>query len=199
MIGQELAEEFKDPTWRKELRKEGFNWVEKFDPGEWTDYSDLDVLVAARSFSAGAGMFDNKPATKLYNAWHAGVPALLGKESAYRFEKRSDLDYMEVTSPEEVTSSLKRLRVDMGLRGDMTANGRERAREMNNETIAGKWEDFLTDVAVPCYHAWRASKGMERQMYFTGCSISMGKDALFKEVNRNIRRFLRPFKRMAKK
>ena len=38
-----------------------------------------------------------KPPSKLFNSWLAGVPAVLGHESAYRAERRSDLDYIEVS------------------------------------------------------------------------------------------------------
>ena len=42
----------------------------------------------------------------------AGVPALLGCESAYQAERRNEYDYFEVHSADEVLETLLRLRGD---------------------------------------------------------------------------------------
>jgi hypothetical protein len=61
----------------------------------WHDYSDVDVVVAVRSFD------HNDPPSKFHNAWHAGVPAVL-RESAYQANRKRDLDYLEVSSADDV-------------------------------------------------------------------------------------------------
>jgi hypothetical protein len=50
-------------------------------------------------------------AIKLYNCWHAGVPAVLGAESAFRANRRSDLDYLEVQSLDARGQRPARMRV----------------------------------------------------------------------------------------
>ena len=50
-----------------------------------------------------------KPASKLVNAWHAGVPALLGPEPAYQ-ALRMQFDYIEIRSPEDAIREVIRLK-----------------------------------------------------------------------------------------
>src|SRR6185295_13492466 len=57
----------------------------------WNDYRDVDLVLSGRAESPLMLAF--KPATKLYNAWLAGVPALLGDEPAFRALWQSELDY----------------------------------------------------------------------------------------------------------
>lgn len=67
-----------------ELSKLGLKW--KVIPKEgWHDYREIDVVVALRPKSTKKHFC--KPATRLYNAWIAGVPAILPNESAYFFER----------------------------------------------------------------------------------------------------------------
>ena len=67
-------------------------------PQPWHDYRDVDLLIAVRKPWHEGDMFYNKPATKLINAWHAGVPALLGHEYAFRELREDPLDYIEVAN-----------------------------------------------------------------------------------------------------
>lgn len=60
-----------------------------------------------RSFSQND--YYDKPALKLFNARHAGVPAILDAESAYRAERMSELDYIEVMSVDGTLLALKLL------------------------------------------------------------------------------------------
>src|ERR1035441_1115704 len=98
-VGNEksLAPELRNQDWSARLADLGFNWIPKTgefrydDPstyrigGVWTDYSDIDVMCAVRCFlpRSARAAFDHKPPTKLVNAWIAGVPAILGHESAF--------------------------------------------------------------------------------------------------------------------
>ena len=58
--------------------------------------------------------FDNKPFTKLVNAWRAGVPAILGPESAFQSLHRENTDYFDVRSLDEIKRSLEALRPQPG-------------------------------------------------------------------------------------
>jgi hypothetical protein len=79
-VGRSLAPELRDLSWRQQIQAMGLNWYfrgyhERVD--SWTNFSDVDVVLAVRRFDR-QDSYDWKPPTKLYNAWHAGVPAILG-------------------------------------------------------------------------------------------------------------------------
>lgn len=63
------------------LRQRGVRFVNRFQ-GEWHDYQHVDAVLAIRD--CPPVVLATKPASKLINAWKAGVPALLGPEPAYR-------------------------------------------------------------------------------------------------------------------
>jgi hypothetical protein len=158
-----LAPELQSPSWQAQLQELGLNWY-VVEPDRWHDYSDVDAVLAVRSFDKRD--YFQKPATKLFNAWHAGVPAILGCESAYRAERQSDLDYIEVSSPDEVLAALKRLRDDPELRQSTIANGRLRAKETSVENLTARWGNFITQVAMPAYEAWCSASYVTQQSLF---------------------------------
>ena len=160
-----LAPQLQAPCWAEKLRGLGLNW-EVVGCDRWHDYSKVDVIVAVRSFEA-AQTFDSKPASKLINAWHTGIPAVLGRESAYRSERQSALDYIEVASPEEAIAAVEMLRGDRNLRLAMIENGRIRAQETGNAQIISQWRNFLTNVAVPAYDRWCKSSIWQQQIFLT--------------------------------
>ena len=78
-----LHADFQDDRWLRFLAERGIEW--SCDAPEyrgrqrtaaqthWNDYSEVDLIVAVRPYDRF--MHARKPATKLYNAWLAGVPA----------------------------------------------------------------------------------------------------------------------------
>ena len=147
---ESLADELATSCWADALSAAGFTWdlrVLTFGRNEdllrnpWSDYSAVDAVVALRPRSAWPAA--EKPASKLVNAWAAGVPAVLGPEVAYRELRRTPLDYIEVESPTEALAALVKLRDDSDLYSAMVANGRVRAREFGHERVAARWADLL--------------------------------------------------------
>jgi len=112
-------------------------------PQPWHDYQDIDVLIAVRKPWHEGDMFYNKPATKLINAWHAGVPALLGPEYAFRELREDPLDYIEVSSDDEAMAAIDRLIEHPDLYRDMVAHGRERAKDFTVDRITERWAEVL--------------------------------------------------------
>ncbi|MFN7960960.1 MAG: glycosyltransferase [Thermoanaerobaculia bacterium] len=142
---------FHGPFWRQALEQRGIRW-ELDATGyngtatcaaelNWRDFREVDLVLAVRP--ADHGGHRNKPATKLYNAWAAGVPALLGPEPAYRELRQSELDYFEVRTPEEAVAAVDRLRQDSGLYRAMVENGQRRRAAFAAEEIVGMWAEVL--------------------------------------------------------
>jgi hypothetical protein len=111
---------------------------------DWNDYRTLDLIVAMRPHDRER--YPRKPATKLYNAWLAGVPALLGPEVAYRELKRSELDYIEIATADEASATIARLKEKPELYAAMVRNGAERALEFNVAQTTRAWSTLLTEI-----------------------------------------------------
>jgi hypothetical protein len=153
-LPERLAPQLRHDRFASRMRKEGFSF-DIVASDKWNDYSDTDAVLAVRSFVPLS--FHRFPASKLYNAWLAGVPALLGRESAYQAERRSELDYFEVRSADDVLRALVRLRDDAELRSAVALNCTARAAEVTPQRIAQAWARFFRLVAIPAYLKWRAA------------------------------------------
>ncbi|MBP0027329.1 hypothetical protein [Roseofilum sp. Guam] len=179
-ISYNLAPELKDPSWSQSLAEMGLQW--NIVPKErWHDYSDVDAVIAVRTFEASQ-TYLWKPATKLYNSWRAEVPVILGAESAFQAERRSDLDYIEVKSLEEAIAAIKTLKDNPQLRKDMIANGCDRAQATNIETILSSWKTFLTDIATPAYRRWLESPNLLKWIYIQQHYWSIKTEAIKKQL-----------------
>ncbi len=106
----------------------------------WADYSDVDLVLAVRP---DGGTHTDKPASKLYNAWRAGVPALLGPEPAFRELCTDPLDYIEVSTVDEALAAIDRLRAAPDLYRRMVERGRERAVDFTPEALLERWVELL--------------------------------------------------------
>jgi hypothetical protein len=180
-IPGELDPSLQDPVWHERLRDEGLEFT-IVPPEGWSDYRDIDAVVAVRSFSY-PGEWLLKPASKLLNAWNAGVPAVLGRESAYRAERRSELDFLEVSSRDQVQAALLRLRDDAILRKAMVENGRRRASEFSDDAITAGWRGFLENQAIPAYERWRKASLVSRAASMVRRSAYVRLDAVVEPLH----------------
>jgi hypothetical protein len=132
----------------------------------WHDYTNVDVVLAMRP--AGNGEHTHKPASKLYNAWLAGVPAVLTPDYAFRELRKSPLDYIEVLTVDDAKSALLKLRNDAGLYRAMVDNGRLRARDFTADATADRWQMLLYETlpplaaAIPRWHLGRSGRSVLR-------------------------------------
>ena len=159
-----LVPEFRSSAWYDRLTDLGLTFQQKLNHDEWHDYSSTDVILAIRSMGR-ENDWRGKPASKLYSAWHSGVPAILGHESAFQTERNSDLDYLEATSLAEVIAALSRLKADRQLRDRMAENGWLRAQETQPEVMVKRWQDFVINSAVPAYQEWGRMTNLQRQLF----------------------------------
>ncbi|MEW6499442.1 MAG: hypothetical protein AB1589_44295, partial [Cyanobacteriota bacterium] len=169
---ENLVSELRQPSWQEQMNALGLRFQVVRSPALWNDYSELDAIVAVRSFNRKNDYYW-KPASKLYNAWIAGVPAILGRESAYQTERKSELDYLEATSLDEVMLALKRLRDDKELRRAMIENGKLRAEELQPDQLVIQWRTFLTDIAIPAYERWCTASNSTRKVFLTRRDLAM--------------------------
>jgi hypothetical protein len=158
-----IASEMRGDEWASILRELKLNW-NHVPPEKWHDFSEVDVVVAIRDF-IGKHRYANKPPTKLFNAWHSGVPAILGRESAYEQERKGALDYLEARTVPDLVAALRRLRDEPELRRAMVANGCQRAKESEPAVITARWREFFEKMAVPAHEEWRRAGEWPRRWH----------------------------------
>lgn len=157
-LERNLAQPFKTSQFLAELEKLEMqllatpNTDEKGKGQDYRDYTQADVVLAVRNCTEYN--LSIKPPSKLINAWFAEVPALLGPEPAYQHLRRSELDYIEVRSPEDVIDALKQFKHDPDLYLAMIENGRERAQEFTHDQIALLWRNLLAGEIARGYEQW---------------------------------------------
>lgn len=140
-----LHPELRLDSWAGAVLNAGFEWVgPDDDPLAWADYSDIDAVVALRP--PDRDLRKEKPATKLVNAWLAGVPAVLGNEPQYRELRCCELDYLEADTPERALAALRHLAADPDLYRRMVEHGWKRARAFGVEGVTTAWVHTITDL-----------------------------------------------------
>src|SRR5258706_883052 len=142
---------FYDESLQRSLWRRGI----RFDVREafWEDYGTVDIAIAARD--EVPGILATKPATKVYNAWLAGVPVLAAPEPAYRELRRSPLDFLEIHDAEDVLRGVDQLRANAALYKEMVANGLARGSEFSVQAVRHRWMELLESEFVPAFRAAR--------------------------------------------
>ncbi len=146
-----LDPRLRDDPFRKRLADLGVELIIR--ERDWTNYRDLDAVLAVRHVSP----FDLsiKPPSKMINAWRAGCPGLLGAEPAFQQLRISDLDYLEVRTPDQAIEAVRKLKADPSLYEAMIAHGRQRAEEFSIDRLTTRWEEILHGPAAQAYERWR--------------------------------------------
>ena len=142
---------------------------------EWHDYRQVDAIVALRGQArpqqgkVDAAYFspERKPASKLTNAWLAGVPAILSPEVAFADLRRSELDYLEARSIPEMARALERLQQDTALRRAMIENGARRAADFTVARAVADWRSILEQDVMAAFERWVRSPARRRWLYLS--------------------------------
>lgn len=129
----------------------------------WHDYRDADLALSARDDASV--MLAVKPATKIYNAWLAGVPVLAGPEPAHLDLQRSGLDFLVVRDARDVLGAVDLLNSVPSLYRAMVENGRSRGADFDVDSVRGRWLDFLEGEVVPAFARARPALGGRRAWY----------------------------------
>lgn len=120
--------------------------------GQWQDMHDIDVLLGIRSFSKKR--YDSKPPTKLFNAWHSGIPFIGGYDSAYVQVGVPGDNYLRVSSYDELIAAILELKNNIHLYRQLVENGRVAATAYTPESITDMWIHFLEKEVWPAFIKW---------------------------------------------
>jgi hypothetical protein len=145
-----LAQEFRQPRWQQFLSEQGMVFEDDavlddaYDHPIQTrfhDYRDVDLVLAVRP-----GETRTKPASKLVNAWQAGIPALLSPDYPFEELRQSPLDYIAVRNLADAEAAVRRFKRESGLYRAMIEHGRARGAEFSIEKITQRWAKLLYDT-----------------------------------------------------
>lgn len=141
---QNCASELFSEEWFQKLRQKLGLFFELREYNRWHDYRDVDAVVAIRSFSGEE--YPSKPATKLYNAWLAGVPFIGGADSAFAADGIPDKNYLVAKSLEETLDHLKHLKEDLSFRTSLVENGRQASQYITKEATLRYWKKLVEEI-----------------------------------------------------
>lgn len=139
-------------AFRARLAELGVELAPRYRPELWSDYRDVDAVLAIREASAYG--LSIKPASKLVNAWRAGALPIMGPEPAYRQIGRPGVDYLEVRSADEAVGALRWLRERPDEADRLRASGARAGRAYSDAEIARRWIELLEAVALPAFERW---------------------------------------------
>lgn len=159
-----LAQELLSEKWMNALNSLECHWNPIVNKDLWNDYSKIDLIVAIRRFAQPT--FYNKPASKLVNAWSAGVPAILPSESAYSAIRKSQLDFWEISSLDEAIDAVKQLKNNPELYMSMVQNGLNRSQEFSHDKITEDWITSFDKFVFPKYREWLKMSEWQRKLCF---------------------------------
>ena len=169
-----LAPELREAGWRKRLLRElGVEFV-ICGADRWHDYSETDCVAAVRGF--GSSAYLHKPATKLYNAWLAGVPFIGGTDSAYAADGEAGRNFLRAATPEELFAHIRRLKEEPALRDRLVSAGRAAGKDFTSEAILGRWTALLGDTVQRLAERWQRKGAAARRIFFASQTASVWLD-----------------------
>ncbi|MBC7704401.1 MAG: glycosyltransferase family 1 protein [Rhodoferax sp.] len=165
---QNLDPAISDEQFQARMRALGLR-LEVPPPTAWHDFRQVDAILAVRNFGRNNAHL-SKPSLKLFNAWLAGVPAILGHESAYRAEGRPGTGYVEATTAAELLDCLEYLRDRPEFRTRVVEFGRTEVRRFAPERTVQRWQALLQDSIIPM-HRQPTRSHLDRLKRRLSCSL----------------------------
>jgi len=155
-----LAPEIADGKFSALLERETGVRLEMRGAGQWHDFSNTDLVLAIRDFSRAAHL--GKPATKLYNAWLAGVPLIGGCDSAFAAEGTRGTDYLVAGSPAECLSLIAGLKENPAAWTAIANAGKTRAAARSREAVRALWRDLCASGLPARREAWKKNSPLQQ-------------------------------------
>lgn len=152
---------FHDPSFISELKALGLTFVAS--ERDWQDYHNIDVVLALRD--EPPTMLAQKPATKLTNAWLAGVPAIVGYEPAYLQLRNDEFDMGVARDAAGVIAELRRMKADPAVYRAMRERASARATEFSQQAVRAQWLRFFRDRIAPAFTQWHANRASRVTRY----------------------------------
>lgn len=144
-LSMHCTKELLSEEWFQLLRHEVGLFFESPRPYHlWHDYSNIDAVIAIRDFLGRPHL--HKPATKLYNAWLAGVPFIGGADAAYAAEGIPGENYLVARSPSDVLAHLNHLKEDLSFRNRVVQRGFEASRRFTKEATLLYWKKLVEET-----------------------------------------------------
>jgi hypothetical protein len=140
---QNLPEFMRERAWVQALEAIGLRWLpdapQRGDGSDhtWHDFSGMDVAVCLRAEDVGRRSW--KPATKLINAWCAGVIPLVGPEPGYLDLVTPNKDAFLVANESDVIAALRRLVSDPELVQATERAIEQRAKDFATDAVLDQW------------------------------------------------------------
>ena len=159
-----LAPEIARDEFSRQLIRETGVRLEIREASQWHDFSNVDIAVAIRDFSRARHL--GKPATKLYNAWLAGVPLIGGSDSAFSAEGKPGTDYLVAGSPDELLRQIRELKENPAAWQTIVDAGKASSAARSRDAIRKIWQ-HLCDSEIPRrFEAWEKKPPLEQAAFW---------------------------------
>lgn len=129
-------------------------------PEDWADYSDVDVALGIRTLDNCR--HNNKPATKMFNAWFADVPFVGGNDSAFDQCGHVGRDFLRATCIDDLLSILESFKRRPQLAASIVNNARIQRDAYSLNATRSAWLSLFEEVIFPQFELWQQSSPSER-------------------------------------
>ncbi|WP_231364130.1 hypothetical protein [Thioalkalivibrio sp. ALMg11] len=130
---------------------------------EWNDYHDIDVAVGVRDFSCKK--HDEKPPTKMFNAWLAGAVFIGGCDSAYSQVGKDGRDFLRCATEQDLSRYLGRLQRDPEWGRDVVRTAAESvSRTGSRASTVERWVELIEREVGPRFEAWQRASELVRRL-----------------------------------
>ena len=159
-----LAPEIADKEFQSLLLRETGVQLEIREAARWHDFSNVDIAIAIRDFSRARHL--GKPATKLYNAWLAGVPLIGGSDSALSAEGKPGTDFLIARSPGELLRQIRELKENPAAWQAIVDAGKAGSSARSRDAVRKIWQD-LCDSEIPRrFEAWKKLPPLQQAVFW---------------------------------
>lgn len=174
---------YTDPSFHDALRALGVQFEVR--EADWRSYHDVDLVLACRDDTPT--LLAHKPASKLVNAWLAGVPALLSPEPAFLHLRQQEDDFCIVRGPEDVLAAVAALQADPARYQRMIQRGTKRGAQWDRPQVIAAWMRLLTGRARREYELWLAERHGNMHRFAVHAARTLRQKLQAKQFRRHVR------------